>query len=146
MALAKSLIAAPLMAVVMLFSSTTAMAELQRLTDEDIGRASAPERFSLLVTYGDDKCPEAVGDEIIVCAPTPESERYRIPVQVREEKVEDLPGGSWSSAVESLDEVARMNRPDSCSVNGSGGQTGCTQAALRQWFAERRGKINATQN
>lgn len=128
------------------FSSTIASAELQRLTDEDIGRGSVPDRFSFLVTYGDDKCPEAVGDEIVVCAPTPESERYRIPEQVREKPQEDLPGGSWSSAVESLDEQARFNRPDSCSVNGSGGQTGCTQKALREWFADRRGKISASKS
>ncbi len=141
MAFAKTLLAS-----IFLLSSTSAFAELDRLTKDDIGRGSAPERISFLVTYGQDECPEAVGDEIIVCAATPESERYRIPLQVREEKDEDLPGGSWASAVESLDHQASMNRPNSCSVNGSGGQTGCTQAALRQWFAERRGKLNASRN
>lgn len=141
MAFAKSLFA-----TIALLSSTTAFAELQQLTKDDIGRGSPPERVSVLVTYGQDACPEPVGDEIVVCAPAAESERYRIPEQVRVKKVEDLPGGSWPAAVETLDEQARMNRPDSCSVNGSGGQTGCTQALLRQWFAERRGKVAATGN
>ena len=49
-----------------------------------------PERFSILVTYGDDACPEAQADEIVVCAQRPESERYRIPKELRElEKAEE---------------------------------------------------------
>lgn len=106
--------------------------------------SSPPERISFLVTFGEDKCPEAVGDEIIVCAPAPESDRYRIPKDLRETEAETISGGtSWTSAVESLDGYSRAVLPNSCSVNGSGGFTGCTQAALRQWFAERRGKLEA---
>ena len=101
-----------------------------------------PERISFLVAFGEEKCREAVGDEIVVCATVPESERYRIPVALRK-KEEVVTDRSWSSAVETLDEFARDLRPNSCSVNGSGGFTGCTQAMLRQWFAERRGKRSA---
>lgn len=46
-------------------------------------------------------------------------------------------GASWSAQVESYENVARLSRPDSCSAVGSYGYTGCTAAALRQWFAER---------
>lgn len=101
---------------------------------------SAPERISFLVAFGEEKCREPVGDEIVVCATAPEGDRYRIPVELRKSEIEVSAGGSWTSAVESLDELARAVRPDSCSVNGSGGFTGCSQAALRQWFAERRGR------
>lgn len=104
--------------------------------------AEMPERISFLVAFGEEKCREAVGDEIVVCATVPEGERYRIPVALRK-KEQVVTDRSWSSAVETLDEFARDLRPDSCSVNGSGGFTGCTQAMLRQWFAERRGARNA---
>lgn len=104
-------------------------------------QATPPERISFLVTFGKDKCPEAVGDEIIVCAPAPESERYRIPKDLRVAEAGLVSGGaSWTSAVESLDGYSRAVLPNSCSVNGSNGFTGCSKAALDQWHAERRGK------
>jgi hypothetical protein len=107
-------------------------------------QASAPERISFLVTFGDDECPQAVGDEIVVCAPAPEGDRYRIPKDLREGEEDVVSGGaSWTSAVETLDEYARANLPNSCSVNGSNGFTGCTQKMLQQWHAERRGRSDA---
>ncbi len=97
-----------------------------------------PERFSVLVTYGDDECPEAEEDEIVVCAPQPESERYRIPKKLRKTE-EDLTGEqSWSSRVATHEEVARTSRPNSCSVVGTNGWTGCQASIMRQWFDERR--------
>ena len=97
------------------------------------------QKFSFLQTYGDESCPEAEGDEILVCANEPESERYRVPKELREElKDKDGGGGgSWASAVAGYDDIARLGRPNSCSPVGSNGFTGCQAAALRQWFAER---------
>lgn len=106
-------------------------------------QASPPERVSFLVTFGDDKCPESIADEIVVCAPAPEGDRYRIPKKLREDEETSVSGGSWPAAVESLDSYARANLPNSCSVNGSNGFTGCTQKMLQQWFAERRGNSKA---
>lgn len=113
--------------------------------DADMGVQAMPtERISFLVTFGEDKCPEAIGDEIVVCAPAPESDRYRIPKDLRKDESGVVTGGnSWTSAVESLDGYARAVLPNSCSVNGSNGFTGCTRAALEQWHAERRGKSDA---
>jgi hypothetical protein len=98
-----------------------------------------PERISFLVAIGDEKCREPEGDEIVVCATVPENERYRIPVALRK-KEQVVTDRSWSSAVNALDSFAADLRPNSCSVNGSGGFTGCTQKMLQQWFAERRSK------
>lgn len=98
-----------------------------------------PERETRLVVYGEDPCPQASDEEeIVVCARRPEEERYRIPRELREgeEPIEV----SWGSRVDLLEEAARDMRPDSCSVVGSGGQTGCTQQMLRQWHAERRAR------
>ena len=102
--------------------------------------ASPPGRESNLVVYGDDPCPrpaDAEADEIVVCARKPEEERYRIPPRLRE-RPDEPSEVSWASRVEGLDEGARAMRPNSCSVVGSGGQTGCTQMMIRQWFDERR--------
>ena len=101
-----------------------------------------PERISFLVAFGEEKCREPVGDEIVVCATVPENERYRIPVALRKKETV-VTDRSWSSAVETLDSFARDLRPNSCSVNGSGGFTGCTQNLLQTWFAERREKLRA---
>ena len=95
------------------------------------------QRWSFLVTYGDEDCPPAQGDEIVVCARLPESERYRIPAPLREKKVDAVGGMSWASHVESYDKVARLSRPDSCSSVGSYGYSGCAAKALRDWFEER---------
>lgn len=97
-----------------------------------------PERFSVLLTYGDDKCPEPEGDEIVVCAREPESERYRIPKPLRKSEQELAADRSWTSRVEQQDEISRTTRPGSCSVVGTFGFSGCTSAAIRRWFEERR--------
>jgi hypothetical protein len=96
-----------------------------------------PERTTSLVVYGDDPCPEAQGDEIVVCARRPESERYRIPKPLRDGNKDELSESSWTARAEGLDEATRFTRPDSCSTVGAGGQTGCLATMLRQWRAER---------
>lgn len=100
-------------------------------------RAEPPERITNLLVYGDDPCPKGEGDEIVVCARRPESERYRIPKKLRE-KPEPAGGPGWGSQVATMEEVQRQNLPNSCSVIGSNGATGCTAKMLQQWFAERR--------
>lgn len=101
------------------------------------GWAEAPERVQTLVVYGNDPCPKAADGAIIVCARKPESERYRIPKPLRDrKKVENSQG--WANRVETMEAANRQLLPNSCSVIGSNGQTGCTQAMLRQWFEERR--------
>ena len=121
-----------------LIGSTNVVAE-----DEIVPTASEmPERISFLVAFGDEKCREPEGDEIVVCATVPENERYRIPLALRK-KERVVTDRSWSSAVETLDSFAADLRANSCSVNGTGGFTGCTQKMLQQWFAERRSKQRA---
>jgi hypothetical protein len=64
-------------------------------------QSAPPERVSFLVTFGTERCTELEGA-----------------------------GGSWTSAVESLDNYARAVLPNSCCVNGSNGFTGCLQLEL----------------
>jgi hypothetical protein len=123
-----------------LFSASAARAD-------DHSRSTAgqmPERISFLVTFGEEKCPAtSAPDEIIVCATAPEGDRYRIPKDLRAGEDEPAEVQSWPSAVATLEDAARPMRPNSCSVVGSGGFTGCTQALLRQWFAARRAMSDA---
>lgn len=96
-----------------------------------------PQRMRALTVYGNDPCPAPVGDEIVVCGREPESERYRIPKRLRKTE-ETAEGRSWTDRVPVLEEASRAQRPGSCTAIGAGGQTGCTQAMLREWFAARR--------
>ena len=98
--------------------------------------AEPPERVTSLVVYGEDPCPKGEDDEIVVCARRPETERYRIPSKLREE---GNPPSDTSNVtrMQALDEVSRYTMPNSCSVVGSGGQTGCFQQMMARWRAER---------
>ena len=99
--------------------------------------AEPPRRTTTTTVFGNDACPTASNGDIIVCGRLPESERYRIPKKLRENKKARVEQ-SWASRNATLDEVARVQRPNSCSVVGLGGQTGCSEAMLRQWADERR--------
>ena len=90
-----------------------------------------------LVVYGDDPCPPSQGDEIVVCARRPEEERYRIPAPLRRGERREA---SWGTRAAELEDAQRDTRPNSCSVVGSFGQTGCTSDMVRQWYAERRAR------
>jgi len=104
--------------------------------------ADPPARQETLIVYGDDPCPAAEDeDEIVVCARRPEEERYRIPAPLR--RGDRLSETAWSSQLEALEDAQRDSRPNSCSVVGSFGQSGCTQEMLRRWHAERRAAARA---
>lgn len=89
-----------------------------------------PPRISTLVVYGEDPCPRSKDDEIIVCARQPESDRYRIPKQLRKHKKSDEPAVSWTERTRTLDMVSQKGLPNSCSPHGTGGQTGCMRQFL----------------
>lgn len=95
-----------------------------------------PRRESQIEVFGDDPCPPSTEDEIVVCHRRSEDERYRIPAPLR--RSTERPEQAWGARVETLDEVSRDTRPNSCSVVGSYGQTGCTQQMIRQWYDSRR--------
>ncbi|MEP6786575.1 MAG: hypothetical protein ABI898_12675 [Sphingomonadales bacterium] len=119
--------------------TVVALVLLAAVTPARAQNKSPPQITRTATVFGNDPCPKAVEDEIVVCGRLPESERYRIPKAFRQKPREDSgPGASWSSRVETLEAAQRYTMPGSCTVNGSFGQTGCTQAMIRQWFLERR--------
>jgi hypothetical protein len=89
--------------------------------------AEPPTRISTLVVYGRDPCPRSTGDEVVVCARQPESERYRIPKQFRgqDPKRPAAVTGSWAGTARVLEMVSKEGLPNSCSTTGANGQTGC---------------------
>ncbi|EQB10719.1 hypothetical protein L288_03715 [Sphingobium quisquiliarum P25] len=121
----------------MRFPVAAALATLLLLPMAAPARAEPPRKIFNLIVYGDDPCPKGEGDEIIVCARKPESERYRIPKKLRE-KPAPSGGPGWGSQVATMEQVQRQTLPGSCSAIGSNGFTGCTAKMLEQWFAERR--------
>jgi hypothetical protein len=97
------------------------------------------EKVRRLVVYGKDPCPRAQsGDEIVVCARRPETERYRIPKELRDSAIEDDPDSmSWAARAESLEYVGRTGI-ESCSTVGSAGVSGCWKEMVRAWRRDRR--------
>src|SRR5581483_9469844 len=73
--------------------------------------------LSRVTVYGNDPCPRGHGDEIVVCAREPESERYRVPKRLREARKN---GEAWGSRASSLEYVGASGI-QSCSPSGAGG-------------------------
>jgi hypothetical protein len=92
-------------------------------------------RINQLIVYGDDPCPPSTNDEIIVCARLPDSDRYRIPPNLREDP-NDPDRESWANRAYELSFVGRSGT-DSCSPTGPGGFTGCFNQMVTQARAER---------
>ena len=94
--------------------------------------AGQTERFETLVVFGTDPCPRTKADEIVVCARRPESERYRIPKSLRGKPYNAARDGSWAGTAKVLEMVSKQGIPNSCSPQGTYGQTGCFQKFLEE--------------
>lgn len=93
------------------------------------------DRINQIYVYGDDPCPAAQGDEIVVCGRLAEDERYRIPEALRGDP-NDPARESWTARVQSFERVGRSGI-DSCSPVGIGGFTGCVNQLVDDAVAER---------
>lgn len=92
------------------------------------------ERLRQVIVYGTDPCPPSLGEEVVVCARRPETERYRVPEPLRDTGAK---GESWTARARQLEYVGETGI-QSCSTVGPGGQTGCLEELLRRWREERR--------
>ena len=93
----------------------------------------------VLVIYGTDKCPtNAAGEEIYVCARRPDSERYRIPKELRT-PIEITPQNrSWAMRANETMSAGAATGIGSCSNVGPGAWTGCWAQQMRAAREERR--------
>ena len=89
-----------------------------------------------IIVYGTDPCPRSTDDQVVVCARRPESERYRLPPNMR-------PSGtpqemrSWAERSKNLETVGRTGI-NSCSPVGPAGYTGCLQKVIQEARGERK--------
>ena len=100
--------------------------------------------ISQLIVYGDDPCPQSSGDIIVVCARKPESDRFRIPEDLREDPRASQ-NQSWTARATELQYVGRSGI-GSCSTVGPGGASGCYAELVRQARAERAGRPSVNWN
>ncbi|QZP08612.1 hypothetical protein [Caenibius sp. WL] len=84
-------------------------------------------RVNQLIIYGDDQCPQSTANEITVCARKAESERFRIPEDLRTSS--DPANKAWTERVLAYETVGATGI-NSCSPVGMGGELGCTQRLL----------------
>lgn len=103
------------------------------------GPASAQPHQKMLIIYGNDKCPQSNGEEIVVCERRTENDRYRIPSELRQT---ETPLGTNDSPVSRVAAMDAASAPqtglDTCSTVGAGGHTGCFKSAARSNKAARR--------
>lgn len=118
----------PLVAALLIALPVAAVAQSsqppQRIRNVQIGRGQP--------------CPKAEPGEVVVCSTL--EEPYRIPKTLRDTAPVPDARQSWVNRAADIDQTSRVagGLPDTCSVVGNGGQTGCAQAAARAWAAERR--------
>lgn len=91
-------------------------------------------RVNQLIVYGDDECPVSTAEELTVCARLDESERYRIPPDLRASA--DPANQPWAARVRSFEAVGNFG-PLSCSPVGLGGELGCTAQMIQAAYEER---------
>lgn len=91
---------------------------------------SEREKVRYIIVYGTDPCPRTTRDEIIVCSRRPESERLRIPENVREEPLSPQ-SESWTKKAERLEMMGRTGI-NSCSAVGPGAGTGCLLEMIKK--------------
>jgi hypothetical protein len=95
----------------------------------------APEaKVNQLIVFGEDACPQSDDDTITVCARKAESERYRIPEELRE--TFSPQNEAWNNKVLAYERVGRTGTM-SCSPTGAGGWTGCSGQLIDQAYAEK---------
>jgi hypothetical protein len=97
------------------------------------------ERIRRIIVYGRDPCPRATSaDEVVICGRRAETERYRIPEELRDNSARDDPEStSWAARAEALEYVGRTGI-QSCSTVGPGGVSGCWNELVRAWRQDRR--------
>src|SRR5687768_1867427 len=88
------------------------------------------EKVRYIIVYGTDPCPRTTRDEIVVCSRRPETERQRIPPNLREEPLSPE-SESWSKKAERLETMGRTGI-NSCSAVGPAGGSGCLLEMIKK--------------
>jgi hypothetical protein len=116
--------------------ATASLASMAALVPVDT--ASAQRGGIVMDIFGDQKCPESNGEEIVVCRRLPAYEQYRIPKDLRD-AAKDAPTPNWTARALNLEYVGR-NGPSTCTPAASGSETGCWSKLMKEARAERKEK------
>jgi hypothetical protein len=107
--------------------------------------AAAQQAPGVLLIYGNDKCPtNKDGEEIVVCQRLDESERFRIPRDLRDAEVKPQ-NESWAVRQQDALTTGAVGT-GSCSTVGASGSTGCFVQQATAARRERRKQKEAEQN
>jgi hypothetical protein len=98
--------------------------------------AQAQPTVAEIIVYGNDPCPRSTEGAIYVCNRRPETERYRIPPNLRQSGTPQQME-SWSVRSKSL-ETAGATGINSCSAVGPAGYTGCLTKLIKESRGERK--------
>ena len=100
--------------------------------------ALAQQTDRVLILYGDDACPtNASGEQIVVCTRRPESERYRIPKELRGPVLITPENQSWAAKANDTLDAGAATGIGSCSAVGPGGGSGCFVQRARKYKRQR---------
>ncbi|KTT76258.1 hypothetical protein [Sphingomonas endophytica] len=127
--------------VVLLLAGALALPSMASAQTESAGETGrAPQRVRSVTLEGNETCPKAQGDEVVVCSRLNPDEQFRIPKPLRDSAEPAAKNQAWANRAAVADQASRVAAgiPDTCSTVGSGGQTGCALAINRAWAAERR--------
>jgi hypothetical protein len=114
-----------------------AVAAAVALLPAPAGAQAPQERIRRVIVYGSEPCPRATrADEVVICGRRPDTERYRIPQELRDQPSDDPESTSWAVRAEALEYVGRSGI-QSCSTVGPGGASGCWNELVRAWRKER---------
>ena len=117
-----------------LTSTTTAAIAMLASVSPAAAQDAGGDRVNQVIIYGDDECPESTCDTITVCARMDESERYRIPSNLRSSTSPE--NESWTKRALALEAVGDFG-PLSCTPVGAGGDLGCTIEMIEAAYEER---------
>ena len=98
--------------------------------------AGNQEKVRYVTVYGKDRCPRTTREEIVVCSRRPESERLRIPRNLREPPPSPE-SDSWTNKAERLETMGRTGIA-SCSPVGPGAGSGCLLEMIKKAREEQR--------
>jgi hypothetical protein len=98
--------------------------------------AAAQSGSVIMDIFGDQKCPESNGEEIVVCRRLPANEQFRIPKDLRE-AAKDAPAPNWSARALNLEYVGQHGA-STCTPAGGGSETGCWTKLMKEARAERK--------
>jgi hypothetical protein len=99
--------------------------------------AQAQTQDRVITIYGNDKCPSDQGQGIVVCRRMPETERYRIPKDLRDAAPPPQAVGSNAAAAVNTTGGSGV-QIKSCNAIGAGVNDGCMVSELNNWKAQQR--------